>query len=66
MILTSVGRDGTNGATLIHAAGGYVSAEGESSCIVWGMPRSVIEAGVTDKVVPLQDNPTAIEKAAKS
>ena len=43
-----------------------MSAEDESSCIVYGTPRSVVEAGVTDEVVPLQDIPTAIEKAVKS
>ena len=53
MILTGMGSDGTNGAAAIKAAGGEVSVEHESTCAVYGMPRSVIEAGWADDVVPL-------------
>ena len=62
VILTGMGRDGTHGSTLIHAAGGKVIAEDESTCVVWGMPRSVAEAGVADAIVPLQEVPRAIER----
>jgi two-component system chemotaxis response regulator CheB len=51
--LTGMGSDGTTGATLVHSSGGMVIAEAEESCVVWGMPRSVIEAGVADKILPL-------------
>jgi two-component system, chemotaxis family, protein-glutamate methylesterase/glutaminase len=54
-ILTGMGRDGTHGCELVHAAGGKVIAEAESSCVVWGMPRSVVESGVADQIVPLTD-----------
>ena len=53
VILTGMGCDGLQGAKLIHTAGGIVLAEDESSCVVWGMPRSVIEAGAADIVAPL-------------
>jgi two-component system chemotaxis response regulator CheB len=66
VILTGMGRDGTNGAALIRSAGGYVIAEDESSCIVWGMPRSVIEAGVAHRVVPLDRVASEIEKVIGS
>lgn len=52
-ILTGMGNDGTNGATLLHGMGGAVIAEHESSCVVYGMPRSVVEAGAADEVVPI-------------
>jgi len=55
VILTGMGMDGTSGSTLIHSSGGYIFAEDESTCVVWGMPRSVVEAGVVDKVVPLHE-----------
>ncbi len=55
MILTGMGSDGTNGAAAIKAAGGEVSVEHESTCAVYGMPRSVIEAGWADDVVPLDE-----------
>lgn len=62
VILTGMGSDGTTGCQLIHSVGGYVIAEDESTCVVWGMPRSVSEAGVADEVKPLQEIPDAIQR----
>ena len=53
VVLTGMGSDGTKGAALIRAAGGKIAAQDETSCVVYGMPRSVIESGNTDKIVPL-------------
>jgi two-component system chemotaxis response regulator CheB len=62
VVLTGMGSDGTTGAHSIKAAGGQVIAEHESTTAVYGMPRSVIEAGLVDRVVPLpQVAPTLIE-----
>ena len=52
--------DGTSGSTLVHSSGGYVFAEAESTCVVYGMPRSVFEAGAVDKVLPLPELASAI------
>lgn len=52
VILTGMGSDGTEGAKCIKAAGGKVIAEHESTSVVYGMPRSVAEAGWVDQVVP--------------
>lgn len=65
VVLTGMGRDGATGSTLIHQAGGKVIAEDESTCVVWGMPRSVAETGLADAIVPLPDVAAAIEKAVK-
>jgi two-component system chemotaxis response regulator CheB len=65
VILTGMGSDGSHGSVLIHAAGGRVIAEDESSCVVWGMPRSVAEAGAADVVVPLPEVPRAIQNAVR-
>ncbi len=65
VILTGMGNDGTNGCVLAHDAGGKVIAEAESTCVVWGMPRSVVEAGAADVVVPLNEVAAAIERALK-
>ncbi len=46
-VLTGMGNDGTRGARAIHAAGGTVLTEAEHSCVVYGMPRCVVEAGVS-------------------
>jgi len=53
IILTGMGRDGTAGLGAIKRAGGFVVAQDEASSVVWGMPGSAHEAGVTDEVVPL-------------
>ena len=62
-ILTGMGRDGTNGSSLIKASGGKVIVEDESTCVVWGMPRSVYEAGVADEVRPIEEISTAIAES---
>ena len=65
VVLTGMGRDGTNGAMLIHAAEGKVIAESQESSVVWGMPRSVVESGAADEVVPLEKMVPAILEALK-
>ncbi|MCH9010920.1 MAG: chemotaxis response regulator protein-glutamate methylesterase, partial [Chloroflexi bacterium] len=53
VILTGMGSDGTEGSRQIRLVGGKVAAEHESSCAVYGMPRSVIESGNADTVAPI-------------
>jgi len=60
VVLTGMGRDGTQGATVISKNGGKVLAEDKSSCVVFGMPKSVIEAGVVDGVYPITSMSTQI------
>jgi two-component system chemotaxis response regulator CheB len=65
-ILTGMGSDGTNGASLLHSMGGHVIAEQESTCVVWGMPRSVVEAGAASEILPLPEVAGGIERAVKA
>jgi two-component system, chemotaxis family, protein-glutamate methylesterase/glutaminase len=53
VVLTGMGADGTRGATEIVAAGGSVIAQDEATSVVWGMPRSVAQAGLCSAVLPL-------------
>jgi len=53
IILTGMGGDGAAGIRRIKAAGGYTLAQDEASCVVFGMPKTAIEAGGVDRVVPL-------------
>ena len=53
VILTGMGNDGTLGCRLLKRHGGTVIAQDEASCVVFGMPKEVISAGVVDIVVPL-------------
>ncbi len=47
VVLTGMGEDGLLGARAIVAAGGRMLTEAESSCVVFGMPRAVKEAGLS-------------------
>jgi two-component system chemotaxis response regulator CheB len=47
-VLTGMGADGRAGAAWIKAKGGKILTEAEESCVVYGMPRSVVEAGLSD------------------
>jgi two-component system chemotaxis response regulator CheB len=62
VVLTGMGDDGTRGSVKIHQAGGLILAESEASCIVYGMPRSVVEAGVVTGETVLQKMPELIVK----
>ena len=66
VILTGMGSDGTNGAALVRTAGGSVLVEAQSSCVVWGMPRSIEEAGLANHVVPLEQMASAISQAVNA
>ena len=60
VVLTGMGSDGTRGAGLIKQAGGEVIVEHESTCVVYGMPKSVVEAGHADDILPLEKIATEI------
>jgi two-component system chemotaxis response regulator CheB len=53
IVMTGMGADGQQGAAWIKAQGGYIWTEAESSCVVYGMPRAVDEAHLSDYSVPL-------------
>lgn len=55
VILTGMGNDGAKGAKKIKETGGRVFAQNEETCVVYGMPRAVVEAGIADKIVPLEE-----------
>jgi two-component system chemotaxis response regulator CheB len=55
LVLTGMGADGREGAAWIKAKGGTVVTETEESCVVYGMPRSVVEAGLSDQSLALED-----------
>jgi two-component system chemotaxis response regulator CheB len=52
-ILTGMGGDGAAGMRRIKDAGGHTLAQDEASCVVFGMPKTAIEAGCVDRVLPL-------------
>jgi two-component system chemotaxis response regulator CheB len=60
VVLTGMGSDGRAGAEQIRAAGGVVLAQDEATSVVWGMPGTIVEAGLADEVVPLGQMAEAI------
>lgn len=53
VVLTGMGDDGLLGSRAIREARGQVLTEAEASCVIYGMPRSVDEAGLSSAQVPL-------------
>lgn len=53
VILTGMGNDGTQGLLKIKSKGGYTIAQDRKTCVVFGMPKSAIEAGAIDEVLSL-------------
>jgi two-component system chemotaxis response regulator CheB len=62
VVMTGMGSDGREGAAWIKARGGRILTEAEASCVVYGMPRSVVEAGLSDGSVPLERMAEAITR----
>lgn len=65
VIMTGMGADGCEGMKKIKASGGYSIAQDESTCVVYGMPKAVVDAGLADEVRPVQDIAEAIVEAVK-
>lgn len=60
VILTGMGSDGAAGMLEMKKAGAFNLAQDEASCVVFGMPKEAIKAGGVDKILPLNDIPSAI------
>jgi two-component system chemotaxis response regulator CheB len=54
VVLTGMGNDGLEGSRALTGAGGQVLTESETSCVVYGMPRVVKEAGLSIAEAPLE------------
>lgn len=63
LILTGMGTDGKKGAKEVYSKGGYVIAQNEETCVVFGMPRAAIEEGCVNAILPLDLIPEELLKA---
>ena len=60
VVMTGMGSDGREGSAWIKARGGRILTEAEESCVVYGMPRSVVEAGLSDSSFTIDNMAAAI------
>ncbi|MGH2894969.1 MAG: chemotaxis-specific protein-glutamate methyltransferase CheB [Solirubrobacteraceae bacterium] len=60
VVLTGMGNDGLRGAKEVRRHGGRTLVEAEQTCTVYGMPRAVVEAGLADEVLPIDQMAAAI------
>ena len=64
-ILTGMGNDGTAGLRMLKRSGCFAIAQDEASCVVFGMPKEAIQAGVVDVVEPLDRIAPAIVRSVR-
>jgi len=62
IVLSGMGRDGAEGARLVHEAGGCIVVQDQQSSVIWGMPGAVAATGCADAMLP----PDAIGRLAAS
>jgi two-component system chemotaxis response regulator CheB len=55
VILTGMGNDGVKGMIALKKSGGRIFAQNEESCVVYGMPKAVVDAGIADKVLDIEE-----------
>jgi two-component system chemotaxis response regulator CheB len=66
IIMTGMGKDGVEGLKHIRSKGGYVIAQDEESCIVYGMPRAALDEGLVDSSLSLNEIALSLERLASA
>jgi two-component system chemotaxis response regulator CheB len=65
VVMTGMGQDGLRGCEQIRRANGQIIVQDEASSVIWGMPGLVAEAGLADKIVPLDKLADEIMRRAR-
>ncbi|MDR1514114.1 MAG: chemotaxis response regulator protein-glutamate methylesterase [Synergistaceae bacterium] len=66
VVLTGMGKDGLDGTRLLRAKGSYVFAESKETCVIFGMPGAVVDAGLADEVLPIYSIAAGVERVLKN
>ncbi len=61
-ILTGMGHDGTEAVKRLKEVGGYSIAQDEETSVIYGMPKSIVDNGIADAILPLKEIPDFINK----
>ncbi|MDR0239220.1 MAG: chemotaxis protein CheB, partial [Deltaproteobacteria bacterium] len=65
VILTGMGSDGCAGIKTLKDNGGYILAQNEASCVVYGMPKAVVDAHLADQIIDIEEMAAAIIAAVR-
>lgn len=60
IMLTGMGSDGCEGAKILREKGGCLIAQNEASCVVYGMPKAVVDAKLANLILDADDIANAI------
>jgi len=60
VVLTGMGSDGLDGMRVLKDKGGRALAQSDSTCVVYGMPKAIVDAGLADEIVDIDDMGEAI------
>lgn len=55
VILTGMGSDGVKGMMVMKQGGARIFAQNEETCVVYGMPKAVVDAGIADKILAVEE-----------
>lgn len=58
--LTGMGSDGLEGIRVLKEKGGKALAQSDATCVVYGMPKAIVDAGLADEIVDIDDMAAAI------
>lgn len=64
LVLSGMGRDGTEGLLRLRAAGGWAAAQGPATSVIYGMPREALESGAAAVSLELEEIPSALVELA--
>ncbi|MDR2745061.1 MAG: chemotaxis response regulator protein-glutamate methylesterase [Desulfovibrio sp.] len=65
VMLTGMGSDGCEGAKVLRKTGGCLVAQSEASCVVYGMPKAVVDEGLANQILDAEDIAQAIVDLVK-
>ncbi len=60
VMLTGMGSDGLEGTKVLKQRGGRAIAQNEATCVVYGMPKAIVDAGLADEILDIDAIPAAI------
>lgn len=64
VIMTGMGKDGLEAAKKLKSNGGQCIAQDEESCVIYGMPKAIVDSELADAILPLEKIADTINNGA--